>query len=62
MRSAHGIAASKDWDETIYNVFHREYGRTIRHFWGSDMTYAPRSPGSTTAQAMPQIRYGASST
>lgn len=39
------------WAETgagdqqpMLNVFHR-YGPTIRHFWGSELFYAPADPG-----------------
>jgi len=28
----------------MLNVFHRD-GRTIRHFWGAELTYAPADPG-----------------
>jgi predicted dithiol-disulfide oxidoreductase (DUF899 family) len=28
----------------MLNVFHRQ-GRTIRHFWGSELLYAPTDPG-----------------
>ena len=28
----------------MLNVFHRD-GRTIRHFWGAELTYAPMDPG-----------------
>jgi predicted dithiol-disulfide oxidoreductase (DUF899 family) len=28
----------------MLNVFHRE-GETIRHFWGSELLYAPTEPG-----------------
>jgi hypothetical protein len=28
----------------MLNVFHRD-GRTIRHFWGSELFYAPADPG-----------------
>lgn len=45
MRGAHGIADAEDWDETIYNVFRREGDGTMRHFWGSELTYAPSEPG-----------------
>lgn len=44
MRAAHGVPDNQNWDETIYNVFHRE-GRVIRHFWGSEMSFAPSAPG-----------------
>jgi predicted dithiol-disulfide oxidoreductase (DUF899 family) len=28
----------------MLNVFHRD-GETIRHFWGSELFYAPEEPG-----------------
>ena len=28
----------------MLNVFHRD-GETIRHFWGSELFYAPTDPG-----------------
>ena len=28
----------------MLNVFHRE-GETVRHFWGSELLYAPTEPG-----------------
>jgi predicted dithiol-disulfide oxidoreductase (DUF899 family) len=28
----------------MLNVFHRD-GETIRHFWGSELFYAPQDPG-----------------
>jgi len=31
-------------DQPMLNVFHRD-GDTIRHFWGSEMLYAPPDPG-----------------
>src|SRR3546814_10598675 len=43
MRKAHGVPDGEDWDETIYNVFHLEEG-IIRHFWGSELSYAPTEP------------------
>jgi predicted dithiol-disulfide oxidoreductase (DUF899 family) len=43
MRAQHGIHDHENWDETIFNVFSRRDG-TIRHFWGSEMRYAPQEP------------------
>lgn len=43
MRKAHGVPDAEDWDETIYNVFRREEG-TIRHFWGSELSFGPSEP------------------
>jgi len=33
-----------DWDETMFNVFRLDDG-TVRHFWGSELTWAPEEPG-----------------
>ena len=30
--------------QSMLNVFHRD-GQTIRHFWGSELFYAPADPG-----------------
>jgi len=35
---------SRDWDETMWNVFRKE-GETIRHFWGSELVFSPEEPG-----------------
>ena len=43
MRKAHGVPDGEDWDETIYNVFRLDEG-TIRHFWGSELSFAPTEP------------------
>jgi predicted dithiol-disulfide oxidoreductase (DUF899 family) len=32
------------WDETMFNVFRLDDGK-VRHFWGSELTYAPSDPG-----------------
>jgi predicted dithiol-disulfide oxidoreductase (DUF899 family) len=40
MRAQHRVPDGKNWDETIFNVFKRKNG-TIRHFWGSEMSFAP---------------------
>lgn len=44
MREERGYEPGKNWDEPMYNVFHRE-GDTTRHFWGSEILYAPEEPG-----------------
>jgi predicted dithiol-disulfide oxidoreductase (DUF899 family) len=44
VRAANKVPDGKDWDETMFNVFRRE-GGTIRHFWGSELTWAPAAPG-----------------
>jgi len=33
-----------DWDETMFNVFRLVDGK-VRHFWGSELTWAPEDPG-----------------
>jgi predicted dithiol-disulfide oxidoreductase (DUF899 family) len=33
-----------DWDETMFNVFRLDHGR-VRHFWGSELTWAPAESG-----------------
>lgn len=43
MRQQFGVADGKDWDETIYNVFRHDEGK-VRHFWGSEMSFAPSEP------------------
>src|SRR6266498_584966 len=39
----HGAAAEGS-QRPMLNVFHRD-GETIRHFWGSELFYAPTDPG-----------------
>ena len=36
--------AGEEWDMPMLNVFHRD-GKTIRHFWGSEILYVPPEPG-----------------
>ncbi len=43
-RAEHGMKPGENWDETIFNVFHRD-GGVIRHVWASEMAYAPEDPG-----------------
>ena len=43
MRAQHGVLDSENWDETIFNVFKKSAG-VIRHFWGSEMSFAPTVP------------------
>jgi predicted dithiol-disulfide oxidoreductase (DUF899 family) len=43
MRRQHRVPDREDWDETIYNVFKKQSG-AIRHFWGSEMSFAPPDP------------------
>jgi len=44
MRAERGYEPGKNWDEPMYNVFRKD-GSTIRHFWGSELVYAPEEPG-----------------
>jgi predicted dithiol-disulfide oxidoreductase (DUF899 family) len=44
MRAERGYEDGKDWDEPIFNVFRKD-GDTIRHFWASELTFAPEDPG-----------------
>jgi predicted dithiol-disulfide oxidoreductase (DUF899 family) len=34
---------AEGWQRPMLNVFHRD-GETIRHFWGSELFYAPNEP------------------
>ena len=43
MRDQHRVPDGKNWDETIFNVFKKKDG-AIRHFWGSEMSFAPPAP------------------
>ncbi len=44
LRKQHGVPDGENWDETIYNVFRKD-GGTVRHFWGSEMSFAVSAPG-----------------
>ncbi|MBW8784376.1 MAG: DUF899 family protein [Novosphingobium sp.] len=44
MRAERGYPESKVSDEPMLNVFVRD-GETIRHFWGSELVFAPEDPG-----------------
>jgi predicted dithiol-disulfide oxidoreductase (DUF899 family) len=43
LRKQHGVPDGENWDETIFNVFRKQDGK-IRHFWGSEMSFAPPEP------------------
>lgn len=43
MREERGYGEGKDWDEPMLNVFVRD-GDTVRHFWGSELVFAPQEP------------------
>ena len=34
----------ENYDETMFNVFRLDHGK-VRHFWGSELTWAPQEPG-----------------
>ena len=44
MRQARGYKPGEDWDEPMLNVFAKN-GETIRHFWGSELVFAPQDAG-----------------
>lgn len=44
MRAERGYEDGKDWDEPVFTVFRKD-GDTVRHFWGSELVYAPEEPG-----------------
>ncbi|MGI8704994.1 MAG: DUF899 family protein [Sphingomicrobium sp.] len=44
MREERGHEEGKTWDEPMLNVFVRD-GDTIRHFWGSELVFAPEDQG-----------------
>jgi predicted dithiol-disulfide oxidoreductase (DUF899 family) len=44
IRTAWSVKDGEDYDETMFNVFRLEQG-TVRHFWGSELTWAPQEPG-----------------
>jgi predicted dithiol-disulfide oxidoreductase (DUF899 family) len=43
IRKQQDFSDGKEWDMPMLNVFKRE-GNTIRHFWGSEILYAPTEP------------------
>jgi predicted dithiol-disulfide oxidoreductase (DUF899 family) len=44
MRAERGYKPDEDRDEPMLNVFRKD-GGTIRHFWGSELVFAPDDPG-----------------
>ncbi|MFL6739586.1 MAG: DUF899 family protein [Sphingomicrobium sp.] len=44
MRAERGYTQDKTWDEPMLNVFRKD-GAKIRHFWGSELVFAPEDPG-----------------
>jgi predicted dithiol-disulfide oxidoreductase (DUF899 family) len=43
LRAQRRVPDGENWDETIFNVFKKNDG-AIRHFWGSEMSFAPTAP------------------
>ena len=44
MRKQRGYKDGETWDEPMLNVFHKD-GGVIRHFWGSELVFAPEDAG-----------------
>lgn len=44
MRAQRGYKPDENWDEPMLNVFRRDGGK-VRHFWGSELVFAPDDPG-----------------
>jgi predicted dithiol-disulfide oxidoreductase (DUF899 family) len=44
MRAERGYKPDEDWDEPMLNVFRKD-GDRVRHFWGSELVFAPDDPG-----------------
>lgn len=44
IRKEWNIGDGEDYDETMFNVFRLDHD-TVRHFWGSELTWAPQDPG-----------------
>ncbi|MBW8755909.1 MAG: DUF899 family protein [Sphingomonadales bacterium] len=44
MRAERGYKPGEDWDEPMLNVFRKD-GDRVRHFWGSELVFAPDDPG-----------------
>jgi len=44
IRKQQDFKPGQEWDMPIFNVFRRE-GRTIRHFWGTELLYVPAEKG-----------------
>lgn len=45
MRAQRGYKPEENWDEPMLNVFRKEADGTVRHFWGSELVFAPEDPG-----------------
>jgi len=44
VRTMRGGKPDEVWDDTIFNVFRLDEGK-VRHFWGSELTWAASEPG-----------------
>lgn len=44
IRKAWDVKDGENYDETMFNVFRLDHGK-VRHFWGSELTWAPQEPG-----------------
>jgi predicted dithiol-disulfide oxidoreductase (DUF899 family) len=44
IRKERGAKGGESWDETMFNVFRLDHG-TVRHVWGSELTWAATEPG-----------------
>jgi predicted dithiol-disulfide oxidoreductase (DUF899 family) len=44
LRKLRGGKPGQHWDETMFNVFRLDKGK-VRHFWASELVYAPEDPG-----------------
>jgi predicted dithiol-disulfide oxidoreductase (DUF899 family) len=44
VRKTWNVKDGENYDETMFNVFRLEHGK-VRHFWGSELTWAPQEPG-----------------
>jgi len=53
--------AAEGHQRPMLNVFHRD-GETIRHFWGSELLYAPTDSGQDPRHVGPSSRSGTSTT
>jgi predicted dithiol-disulfide oxidoreductase (DUF899 family) len=44
IRKERDMPKGENWDETMFNVFRLDNG-AVRHFWSSELTWAPSDPG-----------------
>ena len=45
MRKQQDFKDGEEWDMPILNVFRREGGGAVRHFWAGELLYVPAEPG-----------------